>query len=166
MPQKSGYLSDNWASLDGLNYGVYQSALLDILQNGQTPLTVGVFGTWGSGKTTLLRLLKGEIDKDQLNNAKPSGSPPGNMSTRKPCGAPLSCKSSAVCTLLKTASGLPWINWMFSKKKGWNTWRGWNAPCMKRSAGRKRGLGSGQRSAEKRTDPYPFLAGLSIDRKF
>ena len=70
MPQKSGYLSDNWASLDGLNYGVYQSALLDILQNGQTPLTVGVFGTWGSGKTTLLRLLKGEIDKDQLNKRK------------------------------------------------------------------------------------------------
>ena len=36
---------------------------MDIIQNAETPLTVGVFGTWGSGKTSLLRMLEWEIRK-------------------------------------------------------------------------------------------------------
>jgi hypothetical protein len=29
--------------------------LADIIQTGNTPLTIGVFGTWGSGKTSLIK---------------------------------------------------------------------------------------------------------------
>jgi formylglycine-generating enzyme required for sulfatase activity len=58
---KSFYLSDHWTTTDALNFGVFKPALMDILQNAATPLTVGVFGTWGSGKTSLLRMLEAEI---------------------------------------------------------------------------------------------------------
>jgi hypothetical protein len=52
--------SDAPAIKDLLNFGRYLNPLLDILQSGslQTPVTIGVFGTWGSGKSTLLGLLK------------------------------------------------------------------------------------------------------------
>ena len=61
---KSIYLSDHWTTSDGLNFGIFMPALMDILENAETPLTVGVFGTWGSGKTSLLRMLEKKI-KDQ-----------------------------------------------------------------------------------------------------
>ena len=63
---KSIYLSDHWTTEDALNFGVFQPALMDILEHADTPLTVGVFGTWGSGKTSLLRMLEAEIEKKGL----------------------------------------------------------------------------------------------------
>lgn len=63
MSEKSGYLSDFYVEDDDLDYGAYQSALLDVLLKGATPLTVGVYGTWGSGKTSLMRMLKKEVDR-------------------------------------------------------------------------------------------------------
>lgn len=70
MKQQSGYLSDTCTSEDGLKYDAYRSALLEILQNGATPLTVGVFGTWGSGKSSLLQMLKKSIDEKRLANLR------------------------------------------------------------------------------------------------
>ena len=58
---KSVYLSDHWAIEDGLNFKVFKPALMDIIHNADTPLTVGVFGTWGSGKTSLLHMLEGDL---------------------------------------------------------------------------------------------------------
>lgn len=66
MPKKTIYLSDYRASVDGLNFSVYKPALLNILENAETPLTLGVFGTWGSGKTTLLNMLMSDIQKKGL----------------------------------------------------------------------------------------------------
>jgi formylglycine-generating enzyme required for sulfatase activity len=66
MPKQTIYLSDYRASEDGLNFGVYKPALLNILENAETPLTLGVFGTWGSGKTTLLNMLMNDIQKKGL----------------------------------------------------------------------------------------------------
>ena len=68
---KSVYLSDDWARTDGLNFGVFMPALMDIIQNAETPLTVGVFGTWGSGKTSLLRMLEGKIREKRLAKYRP-----------------------------------------------------------------------------------------------
>ena len=66
MSDKSTYLTDFWADRDALNFGDFQPALKEILLAAQTPLTVGVFGTWGSGKTSLMRMLRAEIEADNL----------------------------------------------------------------------------------------------------
>jgi len=66
MVQKSGYVSDDYAREDRLKFGVFQPALLDILRYAETPLTLGLFGTWGSGKTSLLRMLQRGIDAEGL----------------------------------------------------------------------------------------------------
>ncbi len=52
-------LSDAPASRDLLNFDRYLDPLVDLLTGEvlETPLTVGIFGTWGSGKSTLLGLL-------------------------------------------------------------------------------------------------------------
>ncbi len=63
---KSLYLSDYWTKQDALNFQVFLPALMDILQNAETPLTLGVFGSWGSGKTSLLRMLEGRIHDQGL----------------------------------------------------------------------------------------------------
>jgi formylglycine-generating enzyme required for sulfatase activity len=68
---KSIYFSDNWAIDDMLGFDVYKPALMDIIQNAETPLTVGVFGTWGSGKTSLLRMLEKEIREMGLLKYRP-----------------------------------------------------------------------------------------------
>ena len=69
MPKRSQYYSDHPASEDGLNFGVYKPALLDLLQNAETPLTLGIFGTWGTGKTSLLAMLMKDIQKIKMNGA-------------------------------------------------------------------------------------------------
>jgi len=63
---RSPYLSDYWTTDDALHFSDFCPALLDILMEAQTPLTVGVFGAWGSGKTSLLRMLKEKIDEKDL----------------------------------------------------------------------------------------------------
>jgi predicted KAP-like P-loop ATPase len=68
---RSLYLSDHWTTEDSLNFNVFKPALMDILQNADTPLTVGVFGTWGSGKTSLLRMLEKSIQEKGLQRFRP-----------------------------------------------------------------------------------------------
>ncbi|GAP17260.1 P-loop NTPase fold protein [Levilinea saccharolytica] len=70
MVKKSGFISDYRASEDGLDFSIFKPALLNILQTADTPLTVGVFGTWGSGKTTLLNMLKDELDNQKSPSLK------------------------------------------------------------------------------------------------
>lgn len=71
MPnKKSGFLSDHHADKDGLNFKVFQPALRNILENAETPLTVGIFGTWGSGKTTTLSMLKKDLEEKKLASLK------------------------------------------------------------------------------------------------
>jgi len=64
--KQSIYLSDHWTTDDALNFGIFQPALMDILKHADTPLTVGVFGTWGSGKTSLLHMLESQIKNKGL----------------------------------------------------------------------------------------------------
>ncbi len=67
MNDGMGYLSDAPAREDGLKLDAFRDSLLEILLNAETPLTVGVFGTWGSGKSTILSMLKREIDARKLH---------------------------------------------------------------------------------------------------
>lgn len=60
------YLTDNATIEDALAFGDFRAALNEIVTTAETPLTVGVFGTWGSGKTSLMRMLRDDIEKQGL----------------------------------------------------------------------------------------------------
>ncbi len=63
----SSYLTDDATdspASDALYFSDFRPALKEILTAAQTPLTVGVFGTWGSGKTSLMRMLRDEIEAE------------------------------------------------------------------------------------------------------
>jgi len=54
-------LSDCWTDDDKLGLADFRGILRDILTDGPTPITVGVFGDWGSGKTSLMRMLMADV---------------------------------------------------------------------------------------------------------
>jgi predicted KAP-like P-loop ATPase len=58
---KTYILDDQWTDKDALDFTPYVETLADIMQTGNTPLTIGVFGTWGSGKTSLMRMVKKQL---------------------------------------------------------------------------------------------------------
>ncbi|WKZ44022.1 MAG: SUMF1/EgtB/PvdO family nonheme iron enzyme [Anaerolineales bacterium] len=64
MNSKSGktyIVNDQPTERDALDFTPYVETLADIIQTGNTPLTIGVFGGWGSGKTSLMRMVKNGI---------------------------------------------------------------------------------------------------------
>jgi formylglycine-generating enzyme required for sulfatase activity len=70
MPTNSEKKSSGWTDReilgldqDRLKFEHYASVLAEIIQEADTPLTVGIFGSWGSGKTSLMRLIKDTLDK-------------------------------------------------------------------------------------------------------
>jgi formylglycine-generating enzyme required for sulfatase activity len=66
-PKPLFILSDQPAAEDQLNFDPYARTLADIIADGsvQTPLTIGVFGSWGSGKTSLMTMVKKQLDARQ-----------------------------------------------------------------------------------------------------
>src|SRR5690606_33354546 len=56
------YLTDNATVTDALDFDDFRTALVEILTTAETPLTVGIFGTWGSGKTSLMQMLRADIE--------------------------------------------------------------------------------------------------------
>ena len=69
-PSTAAVLSDKATTVDGLNVTPYAKTLAEIIAdaNTDTPLTIGVFGTWGQGKTSLMQMVR-----DRLDNATPDG---------------------------------------------------------------------------------------------
>jgi formylglycine-generating enzyme required for sulfatase activity len=61
---KTYIVNDQWTDIDALDFKPYVETLADIIQTGNTPLTIGVFGTWGSGKTSLMRMVKKQLPDD------------------------------------------------------------------------------------------------------
>jgi putative protein kinase ArgK-like GTPase of G3E family len=51
---KTYIVNDQPTDKDAPDFTPYVETLADIVQTGNTPLTIGVFGTWGSGKTSLM----------------------------------------------------------------------------------------------------------------
>jgi formylglycine-generating enzyme required for sulfatase activity len=65
MPiEKTTIVSDQSTDKDALDFDPYVATLADIAQEGRTPLTIGVFGTWGSGKTSLMKMMKKKLPDD------------------------------------------------------------------------------------------------------
>lgn len=63
-PEKTYIVNDQPTDTDALDFTPYVQTLADIIQTGNTPLTIGVFGTWGSGKTSLMKMVKKELPDD------------------------------------------------------------------------------------------------------
>lgn len=61
MTRSTQYLSDYRSAEDLLDFDLFRPALMEIVRNAATPLTLGVFGSWGTGKTSLLHQLMSEI---------------------------------------------------------------------------------------------------------
>lgn len=55
---KTYIVNDRATETDALDFTPYVETLVDIIKTGNTPLTIGVFGTWGSGGLSNI----GEID--------------------------------------------------------------------------------------------------------
>ena len=47
---KTYIVNDQATETDALDFTPYVETLRDIIQTGNTPLTIGVFGTWGSNQ--------------------------------------------------------------------------------------------------------------------
>lgn len=62
MPKaaKTYIVNDQPTETDALDFTPYVETLADIIQTGNTPLTIGVFGGWGSGKTSLMKMVRND----------------------------------------------------------------------------------------------------------
>src|SRR6476620_6904184 len=56
--------TDTWTLRDDLDFQKHVDALHEIVRTADTPLAVGIFGTWGSGKTSLMRMLQATLKKE------------------------------------------------------------------------------------------------------
>jgi formylglycine-generating enzyme required for sulfatase activity len=72
MPEtkKTPYLSDYRTHHDELHFSDFRSTLARIIQEADTPITIGVFGPWGSGKSSLLEMLRRDVDTAGLHKVR------------------------------------------------------------------------------------------------
>ena len=65
MADKQTYIvNDLPTGVDALDFKPYVETLADIAQTGNTPLTIGVFGSWGAGKTSLMMMVRDLLVED------------------------------------------------------------------------------------------------------
>lgn len=46
---------------DQLGFEAYRHALAQVILTADTPITIGIFGTWGSGKTSLMQMVRRDV---------------------------------------------------------------------------------------------------------
>jgi formylglycine-generating enzyme required for sulfatase activity len=46
---------------DQLGFADYLNTLVRVIRDADTPITIGIFGTWGSGKTSLMQMVRQEV---------------------------------------------------------------------------------------------------------
>ena len=57
------YCTDRPTDHDVLGFSDFRPGLVEIITEGETPLTIGVFGRWGTGKTSLLKMLRRDVER-------------------------------------------------------------------------------------------------------
>ncbi|SES43794.1 ribosomal protein L7/L12 [Actinokineospora terrae] len=60
----AGIRNDEPASVDALDRDKIARALATAVKVCDTPLVVGVYGSWGTGKTSLMKLVQGELESE------------------------------------------------------------------------------------------------------
>src|SRR5436309_7544421 len=61
--QKNTFISDKPSATDSLDFNPYVKGLAALMSapETETPITIGITGSWGSGKTSLMQLLEKEV---------------------------------------------------------------------------------------------------------
>jgi len=70
---KLNYIKDceiNLEESDLLSTRCYVDTILQIIENSDTPFTIGLFGGWGSGKSSIIKTLDEKLRKDQNSKAE------------------------------------------------------------------------------------------------
>jgi formylglycine-generating enzyme required for sulfatase activity len=62
--QKTITVNDLPASQDALDFRPYIETLAEVVASSNTPLTIGVFGSWGSGKTSLMGMVRDQLPEN------------------------------------------------------------------------------------------------------
>jgi formylglycine-generating enzyme required for sulfatase activity len=59
--KRSGQWADRPTLNDQLGFEDYRNSLVKVIWEADTPITIGIFGTWGSGKTSLMRMVQHDV---------------------------------------------------------------------------------------------------------
>jgi|GEM_PF-698688 len=62
MAPNAGYHNDAAARSDALGFDDFRPALVELVAEADTPLTVGLYGGWGTGKSSLLGMLGRDLE--------------------------------------------------------------------------------------------------------
>ena len=62
--EKTITVNDLPASKDALDFMPYIETLAEVVESSNTPLTIGIFGTWGSGKTSLMGMVRDQLPEN------------------------------------------------------------------------------------------------------
>jgi GTPase SAR1 family protein len=60
----------NLSELDLLGSLVYVETIQKIIENCETPYTIGLFGSWGSGKSSIIKTIKENLNNDKSKKVK------------------------------------------------------------------------------------------------
>jgi Cdc6-like AAA superfamily ATPase len=60
----------NLLELDLLGSLVYVETIQKIIENCETPYTIGLFGSWGSGKSSIIKTIKENLNNDKSKKVK------------------------------------------------------------------------------------------------
>ena len=58
---RMGQWADRPTTDDQLGFDAYRNALVRVIWEADTPITIGIFGTWGSGKTSLMQMVRHDV---------------------------------------------------------------------------------------------------------
>lgn len=59
--QSSSIQADKATICDRLSFEAYRDTIFEVIREAETPLTIGIFGSWGAGKTSLLLMLQEKL---------------------------------------------------------------------------------------------------------
>ena len=62
------YSNDEATSEDHLNREQYAAAFAKLAESCETPLVVGLYGSWGVGKTSLMKIIEKKLDKQKTRS--------------------------------------------------------------------------------------------------
>lgn len=66
--EKRVFHNDEPTDIDRLNREQFAAAFAKIAENCETPMVIGLFGTWGMGKTSLMKLIEKKINKRKIRS--------------------------------------------------------------------------------------------------